>query len=91
MCSELTNARKEIEKYMEIPFLLTLKAARINKGLSAEEVANKLNIGVKTLYKYEDGTSSPSILTALSMADLYGVPIDMLDFGVNDSSEKPNT
>ena len=66
------------------------KAARINKGLSAEEVANKLNIGVKTLYKYEDGTSSPSILTALSMADLYGVPIDMLDFGVNDSSEKSN-
>lgn len=76
---------------MEIPFLLTLKAARVNKGMSTEEAAKKLNIGVKTLYKYEDGTSSPNIQTALSMADLYGVPIDMLDFGVNDSSEKPNT
>ena len=42
MCSELTNARKEIEKYMEIPFLLTLKAARVNKGMSVEEAANSI-------------------------------------------------
>ena len=74
---------------MEI-LTLTIKAARVNKKMSAEEAAEKLGITTKTLYRYEDGSSSPSIQIGLAMAELYGVPIDLLDFGMNNSSEKPN-
>lgn len=69
---------------------LTLRAARINKGLSTEEAAKELNISRHTLYKYEEGSSSPNVKTALAMSKLYGVSIDMLDFPIGNSSEKPN-
>lgn len=67
--------------------MFTLKAARINVGLSVREAAEKLGITEDTLYRYEKGLSSPKIGAALKMAELYGRTIDEIDFSVPTSSE----
>lgn len=66
---------------------ITLKAARINKKLSARQVAEHLNVSQDTVYRWEAGKGSPNINQALKMAKLYEVPIDVLDFSLNEGSE----
>lgn len=65
----------------------TLRALRINAGISAKEAAAAVGINEDTLYRYESGKSSPQIGTALKLAKLYGVSIDVIDFGVDNGSE----
>ena len=64
---------------------LTLRAARVNAGLSVKEAAAAANISEDTLYRYEAGKVSPKIGTAIALANLYGKSVDSIDFG---SSEK---
>lgn len=66
---------------------LTLKAARVNAGLSVKEAAEAVGVTEDTMYRYESGKSSPKIGTAVKLAGIYGVSIDMIDFAVPDSSE----
>ena len=40
---------------------LTLRAARINKGLSRQEAAKLLGVGVSTIGNYERGVSYPDV------------------------------
>ena len=68
--------------------MITMRAARVNAGLSVKDAAAALGITEDTLYRYETGKSSPKIGTAIKMAELYGVTIDMIDFAVSDGSEK---
>lgn len=69
---------------------ITLKAARINKGLSAKEAAKRAGITEDTLYRYEAGKGSPKIEVALRLCEAYGVSIDVIDFSVKTSSERTN-
>ena len=41
---------------------ITLKAARVNCGLSQKEAAKKLGIAESTLYKWESGKNKPNTL-----------------------------
>lgn len=66
---------------------LTLKAARVNAGLSVKEASALVGITEDTCYRYENGKSSPKIGTALKLAEAYGVSIDMIDFSVPEGSE----
>lgn len=66
---------------------LTLKAARVNAGLSVKDAAEAVGVTEDTMYRYESGKSSPKIGTAVKLAGLYGVSIDMIDFAMPDSSE----
>lgn len=66
---------------------LTLKAARVNAGLSVKAAAEAVGVTEDTMYRYESGKSSPKIGTAVKLAELYGVSIDMIDFAVPDGSE----
>lgn len=66
---------------------LTLRAARVNVGLSVKEVAEAAGITEDTLYRYETGKSSPKIATAIKLAELYGKSIDGIDFSVGTGSE----
>lgn len=59
---------------------ITLKAARINKGLKQAEAAKKLGISVDTLGKYERGVSFPNVPTIKRIEELYGVPYNDLIF-----------
>ena len=69
---------------------LTLKAARVNAGLSVKEVAEVVGVTEDTMYRYEAGKSSPKIVTAIKLAELYGKSIDEIDFSVDTGSEKTN-
>lgn len=59
---------------------ITLRAARVNKGLTQEEVAKKLKKSKNTIVNYENGKSVPDIETGKVLATLYGCSIDDIIF-----------
>lgn len=59
---------------------ITLKAARVNKGLTQADVAKKVRKSKNTIVNYENGKSTPDIETGKALAALYGVSIDDLIF-----------
>lgn len=63
---------------------ITLKAARVNAGLTQEEVARKVKKSKNTIVNYENGKSSPDMVTGQALAKLYGCSVDDLIFLPND-------
>ena len=59
---------------------ITLKAARINKGMKQKEAAKALGIAVDTLSKYERGVSFPSVPAIRRIENLYGIPYNEIIF-----------
>lgn len=64
---------------------MKLIAARAEAGLLQREVIAELkkrgcHISKNTLISYEKGRTKPDIATAKMLADLYGQPIDNIDF-----------
>lgn len=59
---------------------LTLKAARVNSGVSREQAAKACGKNVSTLSSYENGHTVPDVETALILAGLYGYSISQLTF-----------
>lgn len=59
---------------------LTLKAARINVGLTQKEAAKRIGISVDTLGNYERGQSFPDVPVILLIERVYGVPYNRLNF-----------
>ena len=64
---------------------ITLKAARVNAGLTQKEAAEKLNVSNKTLCSWENGLSVPKADKIDSICSLYGVGYDNLIFLPNSS------
>lgn len=65
---------------MEYP-KITLKAARVNAGLSQKEAAEMLNISKETLSNYEKGAYSPSWDMVHKIGEVYKFPVDFIFFG----------
>ncbi|MFD1179527.1 helix-turn-helix transcriptional regulator [Paenibacillus puldeungensis] len=62
-------------------YQITLRAARVNKGMTIDEVAKRAQKSPKTIAKYEeDSTNIPRSLFIL-LVNLYEVPEDMIFFG----------
>ena len=59
---------------------ITLKAARVNAGLSQKEAALKLKVSNSTLSKWEKGRTVPDVTFVPKICDLYGVSYDNLNF-----------
>ena len=59
---------------------ITLKAARVNAGLSQSEASKRLGISTKTLQNYESGTTVPDWTMVRKIEDLYDVKIDNILF-----------
>ena len=55
---------------------ITLKAARINKGLTQDQVATELHVTKKTVGAWENGKSIPKIDKIEPLCTLYGVKYD---------------
>jgi len=55
--------------------LLKLRKA---KGLSQEELAKQLNLGVHTYQRYEYGEREPTLSTLIALADFYDISLDEL-------------
>ena len=59
---------------------LTLKAARVNAGLTQEEVAKELRISKSTILSYEKYRTIPDMETALLLASLYKLSVNDIIF-----------
>lgn len=59
---------------------ITLKAARVNAGLTQQEAADALGISRKTLGNYEQGTRYPKIETIQKIEKLYDMPYTDIKF-----------
>lgn len=59
---------------------LTLKAARVNKGLTQQEAARRLKISNKTLLRWEKGETMPTANYILALCELYEVGYDNINF-----------
>lgn len=61
-----------------------LKELRIERGLKLKEVAEAMNVTVRAICRYEDGTREPSVEMIIKFCKLYNVSADYL-LGLTDS------
>lgn len=59
-------------------FAQRLKELRLEKGLSQQELAEKLNISGKTVSGYENNVSQPNLDLLIEMARLFNVSVDYI-------------
>lgn len=59
---------------------VTLKAARINKGLNQDEAAEILGVSRTTINSWETNKTFPTVLQMKSIESAYGVRYDDLIF-----------
>ena len=64
---------------------ITLKAARVNAGLTQEQAAKKLKLNAHTLINYEKGSTFPDVPTIKRIEDLYGVEYKDIFFSVENT------
>lgn len=55
---------------------MNLKDLRKQAGLSVKEVANKLNLVIQSVYRYEKGDRELPLVTAYNLARIYDVTLD---------------
>lgn len=65
------------------PLRITLKAARVNAGLSQREAAARLGVCRETLGNYEAGITVPDWNVVRRMERVYGLPADNIFFDSN--------
>ena len=61
-------------------YKITLRAARVNAGLTIEKAAAKLGINRDTLSRWERGRSYPSVLEFKLIEKLYKVKYEDIEF-----------
>ena len=59
-------------------YKITLKAARVNAGLTQAEAAEKLGKIKQTIGSWESGKTKPRSTELAALCDLYAVPIDLI-------------
>ena len=59
---------------------MTLRAARINKGFTRKDAAEKLGISKDTLGNYERGDTYPDVPVIKRIEETYGVTYDEIIF-----------
>ena len=64
---------------------------RKQKGLSQEELANRLNVSRQTVSKWEVGDSTPDMEKLVAISDLFDVSLDKLVMGKEDEPQNPTT
>lgn len=60
---------------------ISLKAARVNAGLSAEEVASKMNVRTDEVEAWEKDSADVTVMQARRLSELYRIPLDNIFFG----------
>jgi ribosome-binding protein aMBF1 (putative translation factor) len=69
-------SKKEVNNNMP----MTLKAARVNKGLNQHKAAQLLGVSVDTLSNYERAKRFPDVPIIKKMEEVYGTTYDDLIF-----------
>lgn len=60
---------------------ITLRAARVNAGLTILEASKRLGCGKDTLMKLEKMPEKCTVLMQRKISDVYSMPLDYIDFG----------
>ena len=61
-----------------------LRELRKERGFKLKEVAERLNVSVRAICRYEDGSREPSVALIIQFCKLYDVSADYL-LGLTDS------
>lgn len=59
---------------------ITLKAARVNAGLTIKEAAKALEVTAATLVNWEQGKTHPTMAKAVKISEVYNFPLDNIFF-----------
>ena len=59
-------------------FKISLRAARVNAGLTQEEASERVGCARSTLNGYESGRTQPTYKTLKALCELYGIQTEML-------------
>lgn len=65
-----------------------LKLMRTRMGMTQEEVAEQVGVSRQAVAKWEKGESLPDIESCVHLADLFGVPLDMLVRGLKEENQQ---
>ena len=65
-----------------------LKALRLSKKLSQQQLALRLDLSQQTIYKYENGITEPDIATLIKLAGYLNTSVDYL-IGNTNNPQKP--
>lgn len=57
---------------------ISLAAARVNAGLTQEDVAKAMNVGKQTVVNWEKGKSEPRMSQSRKLSKLYNIPLDYI-------------
>lgn len=55
---------------------ISLAAARVNAGMTQNQVAKVLKVSNKTILNWENGKTAVGYAQATMLSSLYGIPID---------------
>lgn len=58
--------------------VISLKAARVNAGLTQKEVAKLVSVGNKTICRWESGETSPKAEQLKKLCEIYHIPMDSI-------------
>lgn len=64
-----------------------LKEARLNKDLTQEVIAEKLNVSRQTISNWENEKSYPDIISVIELSNLYSISLDDLLKGDDEMME----
>ena len=67
---------------------ITLKAARVNAGLTQTEAAKKLGKSTNTLILWENGIVAPDRANLYLLANIYGLSIDNIFLPINSTDSR---
>lgn len=57
---------------------ISLAAARVNAGMTQDDVAKALGVGKQTIVSWERGKSEPKISQSRALSSLYNIPLDYI-------------
>lgn len=55
---------------------ISLAAARVNAGMTQDDVSKAMKISKNTLVNWEKGLSEPTITQGRKLSELYNMPLD---------------
>ncbi len=66
---------------------IRLAAARVNAGLTQEDVSKEMKVSKNTIVAWENGQNEPKISQARALSELYGMPLDLIIFLPEESNK----
>jgi len=59
---------------------ISLAAARVNAGMTQDDVAQKMHVGKQTVVNWEKGKTEPTVSQGQKLSNLFKIPMDNLIF-----------